>query len=148
MGSTRNGWTLDRIQILREGWAQGLSATKIANKLGHVTRNAVIGKAHRLGLPNRAIKDLPFSSEDPIEPPNFLERDIRRIANEAAEHVGATSHATRNRVVSAVTFALRQVMSCDYVQPSAIDVEAVYEKLKAARVASLSAPIGEAAHGG
>lgn len=47
------GWTEERIERLRELWAQGLSASEIAAALGEITRNAVIGKAHRLGLSAR-----------------------------------------------------------------------------------------------
>jgi GcrA cell cycle regulator len=43
-------WTEERASQLKELWAQGLSARQIADQLGGVTRNAVIGKAHRLGL--------------------------------------------------------------------------------------------------
>ena len=46
-------WTDERVTLLRELWAQGLSASQIAVQLGGVTRNAVIGKAHRLGLESR-----------------------------------------------------------------------------------------------
>lgn len=47
-------WTEDRINILRALWKEGLTASKIAVRLGEgVTRNAVIGKAHRLGLASR-----------------------------------------------------------------------------------------------
>ncbi len=47
-------WTEDRIERLRQHWDEGLSASQIAAKLGEgVTRNAVIGKAHRLGLKSR-----------------------------------------------------------------------------------------------
>ncbi len=45
------GWTDERrVRLLKKYWAQGLSASQIASRLGGVTRNAVIGKAHRLGL--------------------------------------------------------------------------------------------------
>ena len=47
-------WTEDRVEILTKLWAEGLSASQIAGKLGGVTRNAVIGKVHRLGLSGRA----------------------------------------------------------------------------------------------
>ena len=43
-------WTEDRVEILTKLWAEGLSASQIAKDLGEVTRNAVIGKVHRLGL--------------------------------------------------------------------------------------------------
>lgn len=46
-------WTEERITELKQLWAEGQSASKIAEKLGGVTRNAVIGKVHRLGLSNR-----------------------------------------------------------------------------------------------
>ena len=47
-------WTDDRVEQLKKLWADGLSASQIASKLGEVTRNAVIGKVHRLGLAGRA----------------------------------------------------------------------------------------------
>ncbi|HHI88992.1 MAG TPA: GcrA cell cycle regulator [Hellea balneolensis] len=47
-------WTDERVEILSKLWAEGLSASQIAAKLGGVTRNAVIGKVHRLGLSGRA----------------------------------------------------------------------------------------------
>lgn len=46
-------WTDERIQQLKDLWSQGLSASEIADILGDITRNAVIGKAHRLGLSGR-----------------------------------------------------------------------------------------------
>ncbi len=47
-------WTEDRVEVLTKLWAEGLSASQIAKELGGVTRNAVIGKVHRLGLSGRA----------------------------------------------------------------------------------------------
>jgi GcrA cell cycle regulator len=46
-------WSNERIEQLRSLWRDGLSASQIATQLGGVTRNAVIGKAHRLGLTGR-----------------------------------------------------------------------------------------------
>ncbi len=46
-------WNDDRISTLKKMWQQGKSASDIAEKLGGITRNAVIGKAHRLGLSGR-----------------------------------------------------------------------------------------------
>lgn len=44
-------WTDERVRLLEKYWRDGLSATEIAKKLGHgATRNAVIGKVHRLGI--------------------------------------------------------------------------------------------------
>ena len=46
-------WTHERIEVLKNLWNEGLTASRIASELGDVTRNAVIGKAHRLGLSGR-----------------------------------------------------------------------------------------------
>jgi len=46
-------WTDERVETLKTMWAEGKSASQIAKELGGVTRNAVIGKVHRLGLSNR-----------------------------------------------------------------------------------------------
>lgn len=46
-------WTNERVERLKQLWADGLSASQVAAELGHVSRNAVIGKVHRLGLPGR-----------------------------------------------------------------------------------------------
>jgi len=48
------GWTKERIELLKTYWSEGRSASQIAKLLGEgLTRNAVIGKAHRLGLASR-----------------------------------------------------------------------------------------------
>lgn len=47
-------WNDERVELLKKFWAEGLSASQIASKMGGVTRNAVIGKVHRLGLSGRA----------------------------------------------------------------------------------------------
>lgn len=46
-------WTDERVELLRKLWADGLSASQIAAQLGNVSRNAVIGKVHRLKLSGR-----------------------------------------------------------------------------------------------
>lgn len=54
------GWTDDRVEVLKRLWQEGLSASQIAKQLGGgVTRNAVIGKVHRLGLSGRAAPSQP-----------------------------------------------------------------------------------------
>lgn len=47
-------WTDERVERLKKLWSDGYSASQIASELGGVTRNAVIGKVHRLGLSGRA----------------------------------------------------------------------------------------------
>ena len=58
-------WTDDRVEQLKNLWTEGLSASQIARALGGVTRNAVIGKVHRLGLAGRAA---PARAERPRVP--------------------------------------------------------------------------------
>ena len=48
-------WTTERVELLKQLWQEGLSASVIAGRLGAgISRNAVIGKVHRLGLSGRA----------------------------------------------------------------------------------------------
>ena len=53
------GWTDERVELLKKLWLEGLAASQIAKQLGGVTRNAVIGKVHRLGLSGRATPSQP-----------------------------------------------------------------------------------------
>ena len=46
-------WSDERVATLKKMWLEGNSASEIAKELGNITRNAVIGKVHRLGLSNR-----------------------------------------------------------------------------------------------
>jgi GcrA cell cycle regulator len=52
-------WTDERVETLKKLWQDGHSASQIAKQLGGVTRNAVIGKVHRLGLSGRAAPSTP-----------------------------------------------------------------------------------------
>ena len=62
-------WTEERVELLKKLWSDGLSASQIAAELGNVTRNAVIGKVHRLGLSGRA-----KSAAQPAAPRNNAPR--------------------------------------------------------------------------
>ena len=62
-------WTDERVELLKKMWGDGQSASQIAKELGGVTRNAVIGKVHRLGLSNRtAANGKPAAAETPAKP--------------------------------------------------------------------------------
>ena len=61
-------WTDERVEILTKMWAEGNSASQIAKELGGVTRNAVIGKVHRLGLSNRATTNTASKSDTKQRP--------------------------------------------------------------------------------
>ncbi len=76
------GWTDERVETLRKLWLDGLSASQIAKQLGGVTRNAVIGKVHRLGLSGRATPSQPSrpSFKAPRPPrPVVSQPTIRRV---------------------------------------------------------------------
>ncbi len=79
-------WTDERVDILRKLWTEGHSASHIARTLGEVTRNAVIGKVHRLGLSGRA------TPSRPVKRPPRLARPKPIVANETA--VAATDATT------------------------------------------------------
>ncbi|BAU93836.1 GcrA cell cycle regulator [Methylorubrum populi] len=56
-------WTDERVELLRRLWDDGLSASQIALQIGGVSRNAVIGKVHRLGLAGRVKPIGPASAQ-------------------------------------------------------------------------------------
>jgi GcrA cell cycle regulator len=66
-------WTEERIERLKKMWHDGATASQIADELGGVSRNAVIGKAHRLGLEQRP---------SPVRPGE--EKEARKAAPTAA----------------------------------------------------------------
>ena len=66
---TQMSWTDERIERLKTLWSQGVTASHIADELGGVSRNAVIGKAHRLGLQSRPSPVKPNEPETPAPPP-------------------------------------------------------------------------------
>jgi GcrA cell cycle regulator len=82
------GWTDERVELLKKLWQDGLSASQIAKQLGGVTRNAVIGKVHRLGLSGRAAPSKPartvFKAPRPARPVAAAPSAPRRIAEPVA----------------------------------------------------------------
>jgi len=62
-------WTQKRVEILKKRWAEGVSAGGIAKELGGVTRNAVIGKVHRMGLSDST---KPSASAEPYKTPSAV----------------------------------------------------------------------------
>lgn len=72
-------WNDDRVEQLKKLWSEGLSASQIASRMGGVTRNAVIGKVHRLGLSGRAAPAKPQRGRLYSEP----REDIEPLPREA-----------------------------------------------------------------
>jgi GcrA cell cycle regulator len=62
-------WTEERIERLKAMWTEGATASQIADELGGVSRNAVIGKAHRLGLEARPSPVKPGEEKDSPKKP-------------------------------------------------------------------------------
>ena len=83
-------WTDERIGTLKKMWEGGSTASQIAEELGGVSRNAVIGKAHRLGLKSR--------------PSSVKANEKKKAAKKAAPKVGA---AVRKPVDSAPKLAVK-----------------------------------------
>ena len=89
-------WTDERVEVLKKLWAEGHSASQIAKQLGGVTRNAVIGKVHRLGLSGR---NTVAPRQAPAAPgPAKATRDAGRfshVANAGCHHAGRAGPACR-----------------------------------------------------
>ncbi|MDJ0629389.1 MAG: GcrA family cell cycle regulator [Rhodobacter sp.] len=85
-------WTDERVELLKKMWGEGQSASQIAKELGGVTRNAVIGKVHRLGLSNR-VGGTPAAAAKPAkEAP--AEQPAPEAAPEAAAEAPETAQVT------------------------------------------------------
>ena len=75
MSDTGNVWTDERLEELKKLWAQGLSISQIGEALG-VSRNAIAGKAHRMGLPKRPSPISKPKAEKPKVEPVVEEKDL------------------------------------------------------------------------
>jgi GcrA cell cycle regulator len=100
-------WTDERVELLKKLWNQGLSASQIAAELGGgVTRNAVIGKVHRLGLSGRAKAPAPAAART---------RKATRAPSHPMSHAPTTS-VRGNLALSAKPAASPQAMV--YIAPA------------------------------
>jgi GcrA cell cycle regulator len=98
-------WTDERVEKLKKLWADGLSASQIAAQLGGVSRNAVIGKVHRLSLPGRAKAGGSVATQ----------RTKRATSAPRAPNY-ATRAAVRSVTRSAGATALKQELSVEAVE--------------------------------
>lgn len=90
-------WTDERVEKLKKLWSEGLSASQIAAQLGGVSRNAVIGKVHRLNLPGRA-------------------KAGGTTASRSQKRVTVSSHVSQSR--QQTSFAPRATMTRTITRPS------------------------------
>ena len=88
--ASQMGWTDERVELLKKLWLDGLSASQIAKQLGGVTRNAVIGKVHRLGLSGRA------APSQPARPGFKAPRAPRPVSAPAPPETARSSRPTRS----------------------------------------------------
>jgi GcrA cell cycle regulator len=72
-------WTDERVDLLRKLWSEGLSASQIAAELANgITRNAVIGKVHRLGLSGRVKTVAPAAARPRVQAPRAAKPTTQR----------------------------------------------------------------------
>ena len=76
-------WTPEKEEKLRELWKKGHSGSEIAEMLGNTTRNAVIGKAHRLKLEARTISKKSENNLNNKKKNNFVENKTQKLGRKA-----------------------------------------------------------------
>jgi GcrA cell cycle regulator len=105
-------WTDERVEQLRQAWLEGKSASTIASQLGDgLTRNAVIGKVHRLGLAGRAKSPAAAAAAPRVAP---VSQSVRPAAH--ARPV-ATAAAAAGRMVRGATALAIQSYTMTAAQP-------------------------------
>jgi GcrA cell cycle regulator len=136
-------WTEERVETLKKMWGEGQSASQIAKELGGVTRNAVIGKVHRLGLSNRAgggtssATAKPAAVEKPAKPaakakpaPKKAEKPAGEPATQApaaAEKPTAPAIPARKQIIPAGQ-PLPPQPSANEISPEALETVREVEK--------------------
>ena len=94
-------WTDERVELMKKLWQEGLSATQIAAELGGITRNAVIGKVHRLGLNGR---DKSPSSSAP------------RVRKPRSNMMRVSRPSMRGNTALAIAFEMEQVPEPEFIE--------------------------------
>ncbi|MCP8896310.1 GcrA family cell cycle regulator [Shinella daejeonensis] len=102
-------WTDERVERLTKLWSEGLSASQIAAQLGGVSRNAVIGKVHRLNLPGRVKAGGSQVSSRPKRTPPAPARPAGFSARPASPRPAARPAAAREESETSLTIASEQL---------------------------------------
>jgi GcrA cell cycle regulator len=106
-------WTDERVEQLRQAWMEGKSASQIAGLLGHgLTRNAVIGKVHRLGLAGRAKSPSPAATASRSPAPQQAARPVAQVR---------AAPAPAARIVRGATALAIQPQALAEAQPEEIE---------------------------
>lgn len=109
-------WTEERISTLKKLWLDGLSASQVARQLGGVTRSAVIGKVHRLGLTGRVAPSQPArpafkAPRPPRRTATARSRETRRVVPAEPE---AEPHMPREEEPGAATLLTLGAHMCKW----------------------------------
>lgn len=142
-------WTDERVELLKKMWSEGQSASQIAKELGGVTRNAVIGKVHRLGLSNRAGAAPAKPAKEKAEKPAAAAKAAKKAEEPAARPERAQVPA-RKPIISAGQ-PLPPQPSANEISPEALaSVREVEKKSKKINLMELTErtckwPIGDPA---
>ncbi|RLQ87180.1 GcrA family cell cycle regulator [Notoacmeibacter ruber] len=104
-------WTDERVELLKKLWADGLSASQIANQLGGVSRNAVIGKVHRLKLSSRG-----RASQKPARPkkPSAPRQPSARTGTATASQRPSVSSVVASQSMPRTSSAGATALKADY----------------------------------
>ncbi|MBX3578586.1 MAG: GcrA family cell cycle regulator [Rhizobiaceae bacterium] len=103
-------WTDERVDLLRKLWAEGLSASQIAAQLGGVSRNAVIGKVHRLKLSSRGRSTAaPVRQKKAASAASGIKSAVRTTHRPMPASIGATALQTQFDVEPVARQVIRPV---------------------------------------
>ncbi|QYO77267.1 GcrA family cell cycle regulator [Devosia salina] len=118
------GWTDERVELLKKLWMEGLSASQIAAELGDgVTRNAVIGKVHRLKLSARAKPTNTAPRARPAARPAAPRRPATSSVGSSTMSAKPRMSMSRPQVVGATALAASPEMDAElYVAPAAAEL--------------------------
>lgn len=118
------GWTDERVELLKKLWMEGLSASQIAAELGDgVTRNAVIGKVHRLKLSARAKPTNTAPRARPAARPAAPRRPATSSVGGSTMSAKPRMSMSRPQVVGATALAASPEMDAElYVAPAAAEL--------------------------
>ena len=143
-------WTDERVELLKKMWGEGQSASQIAKELGGVTRNAVIGKVHRLGLSNRTGGAPAKPAKEKAEAPKAEARPAPAAKAEKPAPAPAPAAPARPKIIPAGQ-PLPPQPSANEISPEALaNVREVEKKAKRITLMELTErtckwPIGDPA---
>lgn len=110
-------WTDERVELLRKLWLDGLSASQIAAELSHgITRNAVIGKVHRLGMSGRAKAPSASAARPRVKPstsPQQRQHGQHAMAPSMTHTTGRTSGGSPQPMTRGATALAYQPMTME-----------------------------------